>query len=66
MLTLPKLNKEIRPFGYRLIKDDGRFYFWKLTNEVELRRCSVYVDKINDLTLYEWKEELRTRIDESC
>lgn len=58
MLTLRKVNKELAPFGVELVKGDGYFYF---EGEVVDNKSytSVYVFRLNQLTLEQWLEEFQ-------
>lgn len=64
MLTLRKVNGELTRAGIRaeLVKGDGYFYF--VGQDVELaQEQGVYgVFRLNDLSLEQWVEEARQRM----
>ena len=64
MFTLKKVNAELVRLGIRaeLVKGDGYFYF--VGQDVELaQEQGVYgVFRLNDLTLDQWVEEARQRM----
>ena len=72
MLTLKKINKAIACYGYKLVKGKGYFYFVPLNDNFECltlgqdnyepQSNSVYVYRLNHLTLESWISELKIKI----
>lgn len=67
-LTLKIINKALTELclkrGFeptQLVKGNGYFYF----NSPKLRETSVYVNKLEALTLEQWLKEFEDKIDES-
>lgn len=68
MLTLKQVNKAIEEAGFKdieLVKSgEGYFYFWPTCEKRhwldQLNTKSVYVMRLNQLTLEQWLDELRT------
>jgi hypothetical protein len=64
-LTLDKVNKELKKQGYdtKLVKGEGYFYF--VGKEAWDFKCqSVYVFRLNDLSLEQWVKEYEERLKE--
>jgi hypothetical protein len=62
-LTLDKVNKELKKQGYdtTLVKGEGYFYF--VGKEAWNFSCqSVYVFRLNELTLEEWIKEYEKKL----
>jgi hypothetical protein len=62
-LTLKKVNKELKKQGYdtKLVKGEGYFYF--VGKEAWDFKCqSVYVFRLNDLSLEQWVKEYEERL----
>ena len=66
MLTLNSVNKKIKSLGIdaELAKEDGYFYFYGKSVE----RCystSIYVHRLNQLTMEQWLDHLNDFVEES-
>tara|TARA_R100001463_G_C3391043_1_gene206879 strand:- start:264 stop:512 length:249 start_codon:yes stop_codon:yes gene_type:complete len=72
-LTLKKINKAIASYGYELVRGKGYFYFVPLNDNYasldlgeyngEPQSESVYVYRLNHITLESWVDELETKIE---
>lgn len=64
MLTLKKVNAELVRLGIRaeLVRGDGYFYFVGEDVELALEQGVYGVFRLNDLTLDQWVEEARQRM----
>ena len=72
-LTLKKVNKAIASYGYELVRGEGYFYFVPLNDNYasldlgednyQPQSDSVYVYRLNHLTLENWVNELETKIE---
>ena len=72
-LTLRIINQRIAEHGYELIKGKGYFYFTPLNDNFKCLSLgednyqpqseSVYVYRLNHLTLESWVDELETKIE---
>ena len=73
MITLKKVNREILKYGYELVKGKGYFYFIPINTNFKCLSLgednyqpqseSVYVYRLNHLTLESWIDELKTKIE---
>jgi hypothetical protein len=62
-LSLDKVNKELKKQGYdtKLLKGEGYFYF--VGKEAWSFSCqSVYVPRLNDLSLEQWVQEYEEKL----
>lgn len=64
MLTLKKVNAELARTGIRaeLVKGDGYFYFSGQDVELAQEQGVYGVFRLNDLSLEQWVEEARQRV----
>lgn len=64
MLTLKAVNKEIKKLvlDCELVKGSGYYYFCGSAVEIA-KDTSVHVNTLNQLTLDEWIEELRNKLE---
>lgn len=61
-ITRTQVNKAIQKAGMQeieLVKGKGYFYF--IGDNVDLSKPSVYVYKVNDLTMDQWIQEAKER-----
>ena len=66
MLTISKINKHISCLGYELTRGKGYYYFFPISDNVPmLTSDSVYVYRLNHLTLNQWLNELNDKIKEA-
>lgn len=63
MLTLKRINKEIKNIGFdcELVKGEGYFYFFGKDFELIKDSC-VYVNSLNQLSTEQWLFELTSKI----
>ena len=73
MITISQINKRISRYGYELNKGKGYFYFTPLNDNFKCLSLgednyqpqseSVYVYRLNHLTLESWVDEIETKIE---
>jgi len=68
VITISQINKRISRYGYELNKGKGYFYFTPLNYKThkEFYESGVYHNgliKLNDLTLDEWVDEIKIKLE---
>lgn len=68
MITISQINKRISRYGYELNKGKGYLYFTPLNYKThkEFYESGVYHNgliKLNDLTLDEWVDEIKIKLE---
>lgn len=66
MLTIKGVNGHIKHLGYELVNGRGYFYFSPIdASHRVLHSSMVMVNRLNQLTLDQWEQELKDKIEES-